>query len=127
MRVAVSIIVIIGALLTAALGIKWISDYNDNKAVIQQTLDGSGLDESDIPELKDLKDMVNAAYVMVACGIIAFISVFFIKKLGKITTLILLASGIVPIIMESDSLIVTFLILLGGVLSFFVKPKAKTA
>lgn len=127
MKVAVSIIVIIGALLTAGLGVKWISDYNDSKelvASLQQTTDELGLDDSTLDELKDL---VTAAYVMIACAVVAFISVFLISKLGKLTTVILLLAGVVPAILEPTSLIVTFLIILGAILSFFIKPKIKTA
>ncbi len=127
MRVAFSIIVIIGALLTAALGIIWISDYNDNKeliASVQQTSDELGLDNS---ELEDLKGLVTAAYVMLACAVVAFITVFLRNKLGKITGIILLAAGILPAVFETDSLMFTFFIILGGILSFFIKPKVKTA
>ena len=127
MRVAFSIIVIIGALLTAALGIIWISDYNDNKELItsvQQTSDELGLDN---PELQELKGLVTAAYVMLACAVVAFITVFLRNKLGKITGIILLAAGILPAVFETDSLMFTFFIILGGILSFFVKPKVKTA
>ena len=107
MRVAFSIIVIIGALLTAALGIIWISDYNDNKeliASVQQTSDELGLDNS---ELEDLKGLVTAAYVMLACAVVAFITVFLRNKLGKITGIILLAAGILPAVFETDSLMFT--------------------
>ncbi len=127
MRVAFSIIVIIGALLTAALGIIWISDYNDNKeliASVQQTSDELGLDN---PELQKLKGLVTAAYVMLACAVVAFITVFLRGKLGKFTGIILLAAGILPAVFETDSLMFTFLIILGGILSFFIKPKVKTA
>lgn len=127
MRVAFSIIVIIGALLTAALGIIWISDYNDNKeliASVQQTSDELGMDN---PELQELKGLVTAAYVMLACAVVAFITVFLRNKLGKITGIILLAAGILPAVFETDSLMFTFFIILGGILSFFVKPKVKTA
>lgn len=126
MRVAFSIIVIIGALLTAALGIIWISDYNDNKeliASVQQTSDELGLDNS---ELQELKGLVTAAYVMLACAVVAFITVFLRNKLGKITGVILLAAGILPAVFETDSLMFTFFIILGGILSFFIKPKVKT-
>ncbi len=128
MRVAVIIIVILGALASIGLGAKWISDYNSLKSEVTaatDTADELGIDIKD--ELNDVKDLMNCAYALVVGGIVAVVSVILIGKLKKLSAVLILVSAIVPAVLSPLSLVATFLLIIGGILAFFVKPKVQAA
>ncbi|HEY9061606.1 MAG TPA: hypothetical protein VIO64_14025 [Pseudobacteroides sp.] len=128
MRIAVIIIVILGSLVSAGLGAKWVSDYNGSKqelASLSETSKELGLDISS--EMKELEKARNCGYALILCGIIALISVFLLRRLGKISAIIIIITGIIPVFFTAITLVFTFMLILGGILGFFVKPKAITA
>ncbi|SHI20034.1 hypothetical protein SAMN02745823_03324 [Sporobacter termitidis DSM 10068] len=128
MRIAVLILVILGAAASFILGIKWLSDFSAYKAEIAAVSELSEEISSDPEIAKAMKDVVtlkNCAYVLLAGGIVALAAVFLMGKLGKISAVIILAAGIVPAFFSPMSLAFTWLLLLGGILAFFVKPKVQ--
>lgn len=124
MRIAVIILVIIGTIASIGLGIKWISDFDTYKTEIAAVEDLKS--DPDVAQaLEDMEKLKTCAYALIACGIIALVSVFLIGKIGKISAVIILASAIVPAIFEPVTLAFTFFFVIAGILAFFVKPKVK--
>lgn len=127
MKIAVIIIVILGAIASFILGITWLSDFNDYKAeiaVVNEIADISS-DPELSQALKDMEAMRNCAYALIACAIIALVAVFLMAKIGKIAAAIILAAGVIPVFLSTESLLFTSLLVIGGILAFFVKPKAQ--
>lgn len=126
MRVAVIVLVIIGTIASIGLGIKWLSDFNTYKAEIASVEDLKA-DPEVAQALEDMKAMKNCAYALIVCGIIALVAVFLIGKIGKVAAGVILACAIVPAIFSPISLAFTFFFIIGGILAFFIKPKAEAA
>ena len=129
MKIATIILVILGAIASFALGITWLSDYNDYKteiSTVNEMLAGIGSDSDIAKDLKEVETMRNCAYALIACGFIALVAVFLMGKIGKIAAIIILAAGIVPAIFYLKALAFTFLLVIAGILAFFVKPRAQT-
>lgn len=127
MRVAVIILVVIGSLLTMSLGAKWIFDYNDGQQAIQELQESAKSLGVDASALDDIEKYKTDGYILIVCGLVALVSVFLIKKVGKLTAVIMLLAGIAPAFADPAALIFSFFVILGGVLCFFVKPKLKPA
>jgi len=130
MKKAVIILVILGTLASLGLGIKWLSDYNDYKselATATSIAQGAGQSQELTDALKEVEQTKNCAYALIACGIIALVTVFLLGKLKKIGAGIILVTGIVPAIFSPMSLVFTFLLVLAGILAFFIKPKTIVA
>lgn len=124
MRIAVIILVIIGTLSSLGLGIKWVSDFETYKSEIAAVEDLKS--DPDVAQaLKDMEKLRNCAYSLIAGGIIALVSVFLIRKIGKIAAVIILACAIIPAIFAPISLVFTFFFIIAGILAFFVKPKVQ--
>ena len=130
MKIAVIVVVILGALASFTLGVTWLSDFNDYKTEIAAVNEMSAETSSDpefLKALQEVETLRNCAYALIACGIIALVAVFLMRKIGKIAAVILLATGIVPGIFSPMSLLFTSLLVIGGILAFFVKPKVQAA
>lgn len=123
MKVATIILVVLGILASVLFGIFWVTDYNDSKESIS-ALEDMGAGDSSIIELA--KDRNNCAMALFICSAVSLLTVFLMGKLKKISALIFLLSAIVPAIILPESLIFTFLFIIGGILAFFVKNKAVT-
>ncbi|MHB8064558.1 MAG: hypothetical protein ACYDG2_18310 [Ruminiclostridium sp.] len=128
MKVATIIIVIIGVLAAAGMGIFWVTDYNSAKETLassdtltQELVKASGLD------LAQYESRRNSGYGLIIGGVLSLVSLIFISKLKKISAVIILLSAIVPAIILPSSLIVSFILIIGGILAFFVKPKVVAA
>ncbi len=128
MRIAITIIVIIGVLTSMGLGLYWVNDYNDYKSQIEEissTADDLGVDVKD--ELNALEKIKNCGYVLAVGGILSLIAVILIGKLKKISAIVFLLAAIVPAILTPASLLGTFMLIVGGILALFYKPKAQAA
>jgi hypothetical protein len=124
MRVAITIIVIIGVLASVGFGAFWVYDYNSSKDEITADANALGIDVTS--ELNSYQQRSNSGIALIVGGIISLIAVIMIKKLQKISAIIFLLSAIVPAVLAPLSLVVSFLLIIGGILAFFYKPKAQT-
>jgi hypothetical protein len=122
MKIATIIIVIIGVLATAGLGVYWVTDYNSAKEDIA-TL--SKLDMGDEVQslLDDAEKQKNSGYALMIGAALSLVAVLLIGKLKKISAILILIAAIAPAIIYPNALIATFLLIIGGILAFFVKPK----
>ncbi len=128
MKIAVIVVVILGALASFSLGVTWLSDFNEYKTELAAANETSAEISSD-PELskalRDVETLRNCAYALIVCAIIALVAVFLMRRIGKIAAVIIVATGIVPAFFSPTSLLFTSLLVIGGILAFFVKPKAQ--
>jgi hypothetical protein len=117
MRILGLILGILGGLLAGCLGWKWLDDANHMKAAID-------LARSAGASMADLDKTVMAGRLLIgsmAAGVIGGILAMMGK--GKIAALLMMAGVIVPAIWAPKSLVFTFLLLIGGIVSFFAKPR----
>jgi hypothetical protein len=117
MRILGLILGILGGLLAGRFGWKWLDDANHAKAIMDAA---RNLNVS----TAQLDKAVTAAYMLIGsmgAGILGGILAMMGK--GKIAALLMLAGVIVPAIWAPQSLVFTFLLLIGGIVCFFVKPK----
>ncbi len=130
MKKAVIILVIIGAIASIGLGIKWISDFNAYKADIASIYDLSEEISNPVLEesLKEIEALRNCAYALIVCGIIAIAALFLVAKIGKqLAAGIILFTGIIPAFFSTSCLIFTFVLILAGILGLVSKPKVSAA
>ncbi|HMG06565.1 MAG TPA: hypothetical protein VK581_13980 [Chthoniobacterales bacterium] len=117
MRILGLILGIFGGLAAGFLGMKWMGDANHLKASIDFARK-MGVN------MAELDKMATASYMLICAmvaGIVGGILAFMGK--GKIAAILMLAGGILPAIWAPKSLIFTCLLLLGGIVCFFVKPR----
>jgi hypothetical protein len=122
MRVATKVIVILGALIAIGLGIYWEIDYGQTVQLLAETKSSSGIDlGSELSNELGARQM--GGYALIAGGVVSFVAVLLINKLKKISAALILASVVVAAILNPLSLVGTFLLIVGGIMAFFVKPK----
>jgi hypothetical protein len=119
MKVAALIVGLIGALMTAGLGSKWVSDYNDNKRVIESLSGGDGA------LLQEVNRTKNAGYLMIVFGIAAIAAAGLVFKKAKISGAVMVAAAVIPAFLAPKALVFTFFLLIAGVLALAAKPKVK--
>lgn len=120
MRILGLILGILGGLLAGCLGWKWLDDANHMKAMIDVAR-SAGV------SMAELDKTVMAGRMLIgsmAAGIVGGILAMMGK--GKIAALLMLAGVIVPAILAPKSLVFTFVLLIGAIVCFFVKPKSVT-
>jgi hypothetical protein len=117
MRILGLILGILGGLLAGCLGWKWLDDANHVKAMMDVARSAGA-------NMAELDKTVMAGRMLIgsmAAGIVGGILAMMGK--GKIAALLMLAGAIVPAIWAPKSLIFTFLLIIGGIVSFFAKPR----
>ena len=117
MKVAALIVGLIGAILSTGLGSKWVSDYNDNKKLIESFSGG------DSALLKEVNRTKNAGYLMIVFGIAAVGAAVMAIKKSKISGAVMVAAAVIPAFLAPKALVFTFFLLVAGVLALAAKPK----
>jgi hypothetical protein len=124
MKIAALILGIIGALATAGLGSKWVSDYNDNKQLIESLEKVSAsIGGGDNPAMAELNRTKNAGYLMIVLGIAALGAAGFVFKQSKIAGGLMVAAAVIPALLAPKSLVFSFFLIIAGVLALLAKPK----
>jgi hypothetical protein len=117
MRIAGLILGILGGLLAGFLGMKWMGDADSLKGQIE-------LARKMGVNMADLDKMVTASYMLIGAMVAGIVGgILAMMGKGKIAAVLMLAGAIVPAIWVPKSLIFTCLLLLGGIVCFFVKPR----
>ena len=119
MRIAGLILGIIGGLLAGMLGITWMRDANRMRELIE-TAKSLGVDTGEVDKL------VIAAYILLAVMIVGIVAgVLAFRGKGKIAAPLMILGAVSPALFAPKALVFTFILLLGGLLSFAAKPKVK--
>jgi len=117
MRIAGLILGILGGLAAALLGIKWLSDAASMKELIGAARN-IGVDTAEIDKL------ITSAYFLLASGMLGIVGgVLAFKRKGKIAASLMLAGVVAPALFAPRSLVFTWLLLVGCMISFLVKSK----
>src|ERR1700682_1251534 len=117
MRMAGFILGMLGGLVAGWLGMNWLNDADHLKALIELARK-SGADTH------GLEKLVTAAYILIGsmvAGIVGGVLAFMGK--GKIAAVLMLAGAILPAVWAPKALVFTCLLLIGGIVSFFAKPR----
>lgn len=117
MRILGLILGILGGLAAGFLGMKWMGDADSLKASIEAARK-MGANMAELDKVATASHMLIGAMV---AGIVGGILAMMGK--GKIAALLMLAGAIVPAIWVPKSLIFTFLLIIGGIVCFFIKPR----
>jgi hypothetical protein len=117
MKIAALIVGLIGALATAGLGSKWVSDYNANKKTIEAF---AGVDSDAVKGVERLR---TAGFMMIVLGIAAIGAAATVFKKSKISGGVMLAAAILPALLAPMSLAFSFLLVIAGILALLAKPK----
>ena len=119
MRSAGLILGIIGGLLAGMLGMTWMRDANRMRELIE-TAKSLGVDTGEMDKL------VIAAYILLAVMVVGIVAgVLAFRGKGKIAAPLMILGAIAPALFAPKALVFTFILLLGGLLSFAAKPKVK--
>jgi hypothetical protein len=117
MRILGLILGILGGLAAGYLGMKWMGDANSLKASIDAARK-MGVN------MAELDKMATASYMLIGAAVAGIVGgILAMMGKGKIAALLMLAGVIVPAIWAPKSLVFTCLLLIGGIVCFFVKPR----
>lgn len=109
---------ILGGLIAGFLGMKWMGDADSLKASIEAARKLGA-------NMADLDKMVTASYMLIGAMVAGIVGgILAMMGKGKIAALLMLAGAILPAIWAPKSLVFTCILLLGGIVSFFAKPKS---
>lgn len=118
MRKAGLILGIVGGLAAGFLGIKWLSDANADKAALDLM--------RSVGMAAEIDKIITAGYVLLVSAVLGFVGGFMaLKGKGKIAAVLMIVGAIAPVIFEPRALVFTFILLVGGLVSFFAKPDAE--
>ncbi|HJQ25109.1 MAG TPA: hypothetical protein VKA60_14420 [Blastocatellia bacterium] len=119
MRIVGLILGVLGGLAAGALGIKWLSDAHQMRELIGAARE-LGVDTGELDKLVMAAYVLIAAMVMgIAGGVLAF------KGRGRYAAGLMLVGALLPVVFAPKALAFTFLLLVGGCLSFMAKPRQK--
>jgi hypothetical protein len=128
MKQAIIILGIIGSLGTFTWGLKWFSDYSAYKYELTDK-NGTFLSSSDSSTNRAITEYENtgqASYFLMVGSLLSVIAVLMLKKFGKFSAIILLVAAISPVIFVPESILITSILLLAGILIFILKPVKAT-
>ncbi len=117
MRIASTILGILGGLVAAALGAKWWFDAHALRALIDFAR-ASGMNTSEIDRLLMASYLLMGAFVVSIVG-----AVLTARGKGKIGGSAMLAAAVAPMFLVPMSAVFTSVLALAGVLGLFSKPK----
>jgi hypothetical protein len=121
MRILGLILGILGGAAAGFLGMKWVGDANHLKASIDFART-TGVD------MHGLDKLVTAGYILMGSAVAGVVGgILAMMGKGKIAALLMLAGAIVPAIWAPKSLVFTCLLIIGGIVSFFAKPRQGAA
>jgi hypothetical protein len=128
MKQAIIILGIIGSLGAFAWGFKWFSDYSAYKYEVTDK-NGTFLSNSSQYRNSAIAEYENtgqASYFLMVGSLFSVIAVLMLKKFGKFSAIILLVAAISPVIFVPESILITSILLLAGILIFILKPVKAT-
>jgi hypothetical protein len=119
MRIAAVVLGILGGLLAAALGIKWLGDANQMSQTIEAIRQAGG-------DTSQLDSLIRGGYCLIgALGLGIVGAVLTLKDKGKLAGVLMLLGALLPVAFAGAKVLVfTFLLLLGGLFALLAKPKA---
>lgn len=119
MRIIGLVLGVIGGLLAGMLGLTWMRDANRMRELIDAARN-LGVDTGEVDKL------VIAAYILLAVMVVGIVAgVLAFRGKGKIAAPLMILGAIAPALFAPKALVFTFILLLGGLLSFAAKPKVQ--
>lgn len=121
MRIASSILGILGGFVSAILGVKW---YLDSRAVqaLAEAFQATGAVGGELGKL------TTASYFLMGGLVVGIVgSIMVLRGKGKIGGPAMLAIALIPVAFAPAAIVFTALLALAGVLGFFSKPKQLAA
>ncbi|HEV2841101.1 MAG TPA: hypothetical protein VGW39_07250 [Chthoniobacterales bacterium] len=117
MRILGLILGILGGLIAGFLGMKWMGDADSLKTSIEAARKLGA-------NMAELDKMVTASYMLIGAMLAGIVGgILAMMGRGKIAALLMLAGALLPAIWVPKSLVFTCILLLGGIVSFFAKPR----
>ena len=121
MRVAVLVLAVVGGLAAGFLGLSWVSDAGEARELLK-TAEALGVAKEALAEVRAHE---TAGYLLIVSMLAAFgATVASRRGMNKVAGGVLIGAALVPALFAAKSLVFTILLLVGGGLSFAVKPGA---
>lgn len=119
----------LGSAGSIVLGGTWLSDYFENREKVQEVMQASKAYKIDVSKnLAELSQIRDAGYALVIAGFVALILPFLLRRLGGVTTgILLLGCAAIPAFFATKALVFSFPLILAGVCAFFSKPQMAPA
>ena len=128
MKIAALVLGLIGAILVAGLGAKWVSDFDKNKETIAQLEKFSGaLGGAGHQAMAQLESTRRAGYAMIPLGLLALAASVLVLKRSKPAGAVMIAAAVIPAVFAPSTLIFSFFLIIAGVLALLAKPKPGVA
>ena len=121
MRVAVLVLAVVGGLAAGFLGLRWVSDAGEARALLK-TMEVLGVAKEALAEVRAHE---TAGYLLIVSMLAAFgAAVASWRGMNKVAGGVLIGAALVPAVFAAKSLVFTIFLLVAGGLSFAVKPGA---
>jgi hypothetical protein len=125
MKHAIIILGIIGSLGALGWGLKWFSDYAEFKSeLLEKNNYGMNSYRSEVNSaVADYERTGQASCFLIIGSLVSIAAVLMMKKLGKLSALILLTAALLPVIFVPRTIVITSILLLAGILIFIFKSE----
>lgn len=126
MKITIIILAVLGALAAAFLGMKWLGDLGTLAGMSE--LERETAKYMAAAEGKSLDKMGTAALVLVASAVAGIAGAVFAWK-GKFALAggLLLGAGLLPVVVQPQTLVFTFFLVVAGGLAVYMHTRTKSA
>ena len=124
-KIAIVVLGVLGAVITFALGVKWVSDYYANQDLIESMGNMSKqLGSTNVADkIAELKSIRNAAFLLIGGGVLGLVGALISFKKIKLAGILLLVGALVPVLLAPKALVLTSVQVVAGVMALMKARK----
>ena len=125
-KIAILVLGVLGAVITFALGVTWVSDFYDNQDLIKSMGNlGKQLGSSNLADkIAELQSIRNAGFFLIGGGVLGLVGALISFKKAKLAGILLLVGALVPALLAPKALVLTSVQVVAGVIAL-IKARKK--
>ena len=132
MKIAAMVLALVGSLALFVLGVMWAGQYQEfERSELYKMTDEAVTNGTASAEMKEAlaaaRKIGMAGYANVGLGLLALVASPFVFKFPKASGALMAAAVVSAAAMAPKSLMFSFLLLIGAILAFLVKPAARVS